>query len=110
MKKRIIECIHAAIDDANQNRDGKEPLEKAPETPIHGPSSGLDSLGLVNFIVVLEENLEHAFDTVLVLSDDRAISATPSPFLTVGTLADYIEARLKEDGAATAGEPGLRAT
>lgn len=103
MNEKVLECIYAAIDDANQDRDGKEPLEKSLDTPIHGAESGLDSLGLVNFIVIVEEGLEQVFDSPLMLSDERALDADPSPFLSVRTLAKYIETLLGEQQGSTSG-------
>lgn len=96
VKEKILNCIYAAIDDANRERLGDEPLLKAPDTPIHGPKSCLDSLGLVNFVVIVEERLENEFGIEMVLSDDRAMNADPSPFQTVGHLAEHIEVRFKE--------------
>ena len=94
MNEKVLECIYAAIDEANQDRHGKPPLEKAPDTPIHGAESGLDSLDLVNFVVVVEDNLEQAFGTAVMLSDDRALGAEPNPFRSVGNLAEYVESQL----------------
>lgn len=97
MKEQVLECLYAAIDDANGDRDGKPPLEKSPDTPIQGGASGLDSLGLVNFIVATEEEVERRFGAQLMLADDRSLSQEPSPFRSVGALADYIEVLLREE-------------
>jgi hypothetical protein len=47
-------------------------------------------MGLVTLIVEVEQRLEADFDLVVVLADDRAMSQTRSPFLSVGALADYV--------------------
>lgn len=99
MNKRVLACIYAAIDEANLDREGAPPLEKSPSTPIHG-ENGLDSLGLINFVVAVEENLEREFEAMVVIGDDRALDRDPSPFGTVGALATYVEILLKEQGAA----------
>ncbi len=96
MQQKVIECIYAALDEVNQDRGDAPPLEKSPKTPIHGSESALDSLGLVNFVVVVEENVEQAFDVPIVLGDDRALSRDPSPFESVEELADYITTLLEE--------------
>ena len=56
----------------------------------------MDSLGLVNLIVSVEQNIEDDFDVSITIADERAMSQKHSPFRTVGTLADYIEILLKE--------------
>ena len=98
MKQQIFECLYAAIDEINDDRNGKPPLEKSPQTAIHGSASTLDSLGLVNFVVAVEENVEREFGAQVVLSDDRSLSQEPSPFRSVQALADYIEELLREEG------------
>lgn len=96
MQQQVIECIYAALDEVNRDRGDAPPLEKSPETPIHGTESVLDSLGLVNFVVIVEENVEREFDVPIVIGDDRALSRDPSPFESVGELATYITGLLEE--------------
>jgi acyl carrier protein len=94
--QKVIDCIYAAIDEINEDRGGAAPLAKSLDTPIHGSESELDSLGLVNFVVMVEENVEREFDVPVVLGDDRALSSEPSPFESVGKLAEYVEQLLQE--------------
>jgi len=97
MNQRVLECIYAAIDEANL--EGLDPpMGKAPETPVHGNGSNLDSLGLINFVVAVEENVEQAFGVSIVLGDERALDLQPSPFDSVAALADYVETLLGESG------------
>ena len=70
---------------------------KAPETQLVGPRSVLDSIHLVNLIVVTEREIEDAFGVALTLADERALSMKASPFRDVQSLADYI-ALLMRDG------------
>ena len=58
----------------------------------------LDSMGLVTLIVDVEQRLEEEYDEVVVLADERAMSQKRSPFLSVGSLADYI-CQLVEESA-----------
>lgn len=96
MNDKIIDCVYAAIDEANEERGDKPPLEKSIDTPLHGDAGGLDSLALVNFVLAVEDNVESAFGSPVMLSDDRALSQDPSPFQSVGALAEYIETLLEE--------------
>ena len=67
------------------------------DTTIYGNDSRLDSLGLVNLLVTIEQNIEDEFDASLTLADERAMSQKHSPFRTIGSLADYIDMLLKEE-------------
>ena len=72
-------------------------MDKSLETKLIGGNNKLDSLGLINLIVALEQNIEDEFDISLTLADERAMSKKHSPFRTIGSLADYIEILLKEE-------------
>lgn len=98
MNERVLDCLYAAIDEINLERADKPPLAKALDTPIHGSDSGLDSLGLVNFVVAAEEMVEERFGVSIVLADDRSLAQEPSPFRSVRTLAEYVETLLQEAG------------
>ena len=93
---RIIECLYNAVDHVNHASPGEIVLAKTPDSPLYGSSSALDSLGLVNFIVAAEQEIERSFGTSIVLADDRALAQDPSPFRSIGDLADYIRVLLKE--------------
>ena len=96
MDERILKCIYEAIDEANEDRADLPPLQKSPETTLHGSAGDLDSLGLINFLVAAEEGIEREFGVEVSLSDNRSISREPSPFESVETLATYIETLLAE--------------
>lgn len=59
-------------------------------TRLFGSDGILDSLGLVSFIVTLEETLEEKLGVIIVLADEKAMSRRTSPFVKVSYLADYI--------------------
>ncbi|MEA2401046.1 MAG: hypothetical protein QOK00_1449 [Thermoleophilaceae bacterium] len=96
MKEQITAALYAAIDDVNRERPSDRQLAKAPETALYGSSSDLDSLGLVNFVVAAEQQIDASLGKSLVLADDRALAQEPSPFRSVGALADYVEVLLRE--------------
>jgi acyl carrier protein len=57
---------------------------------LFGKGSDLDSLGLVNFIVSVEENINNRFDVSISIVDEKAMSQKNSPFKSVDSLAEYI--------------------
>lgn len=96
MNEKILECVYAAIDESNEDRQDLPPLDKSLDTRFYKVENGLDSLGLINFLVAVEERVEREFGVVTALSDDRALSKEPSPFESVGALVEYIEELLGE--------------
>ena len=96
MKVKILQLIYEAIDVLNEQLPDEEQLEKSSDTKLFGSGSKLDSLGLINLVVAVEQNIEDEFDVTITLADERAMSQETSPFRTVGTLADYIEMLLEE--------------
>ena len=97
MQKIIIDLIFDTIDKFNNEYPDEIQLEKSSHTALLGQGSKLDSLGLINLIVAVEQNVEDKFDITITLADERAMSQGISPFRTVGSLADYIEMILVEN-------------
>jgi len=94
--KKIIEVIYKSINEMNSQLDDKIKLVESTETVLMGSDGKLDSLALVNLIVVIEQNIEDKFDVSITIADERAMSQKRSPFRTIGTLTDYIDTLLKE--------------
>lgn len=89
-KQAITNSIYAVIDETNGDLPPGQQLEKSPETILFGAKGRLDSMGLVNFIVGVEQRIEEDFQKPVSLTDEKAMSQRNSPFRTVGTLVDYI--------------------
>jgi acyl carrier protein len=96
MRNKILALIFNSIDELNSQSGLDSQLSKTKETVIFGKASPLDSLGLVNLIVSLEQAINDEFNLEITLADERAMSLENSPFKTVSTLADYILLLLKE--------------
>ena len=86
MHERILQALYRAVEQVNQALPPHWRLASAPGTVL---SSGLDSLGIVNFIVAAEEELAAEFGITINLADQRAMTQGSSPFRTLQTLADY---------------------
>ena len=96
MNDRIKLVIMNSIEEINRQLENEHQLEKSTNTVLFGEDGKLDSLGLINLVVAVEQNIEDEFDVTITLADERAMSQETSPFRTVGTLADYIEMLLEE--------------
>lgn len=89
-RNTVIHLLFEAIDDLNQTVPSERQLLKSLDAVLFGRTSRLDSLGLVNLIVAIEEAIQEKFATAISIADERALSQQDSPFRTVETLANYI--------------------
>jgi acyl carrier protein len=95
MREAIMQALRAAIDEVNETRPRDAKIPSDPDAPLIGVEGGLDSLGLVNFAVTAEEQLDSELGSSLQLSSLIGTSVAESPFRTLATLADYIAANLE---------------
>jgi len=95
VQNQVTVAVYAAIDELN-SQFPKPKVEKSAETILFGKGGSLDSLGLINLIVIAEKHLEEALRTCITLADERAMSQRNSPFRSVGTLISYVCTIVKE--------------
>ena len=93
----VLVAVLEAVAEFNEQLDTEHKLELTSETRLLGRSSKLDSFGLVNLIIVVEEKLYEKFDKSVTLADERAMSQEHSPFRSVQSLADYAYTLLSEN-------------
>ena len=87
------------IDEFNAQEKDKQ-LKKQPDEALFGHGGVLDSLGLVNLVTLLEEQIEDEYDLTISLADEKAMSRKTSPFLSIGSLMAYVSELLEnpQDG------------
>ena len=91
------EILFPAVDEAKPTIESAAGLEKSADSPLFG-DGGLDSMGLVQFIVMVEERIEDRTNVQLTLASDKAMSRKSSPFKSLQSLAEYISECLAEEG------------
>lgn len=94
-KTQIQEIVFQAIEMANNIREEDKQIPQSLETELYTDNGHLDSMGLVGFLIDVEE-LFLDEDVQIALSDEKAMSQRNSPFKSVQTLVDYIENLIKE--------------
>jgi acyl carrier protein len=95
--------INAIVTDAVRNQlamDGSDGAELASGSVLLGPDALVDSLGLVNIIIEIEQVLAEQHDLNILLVDEKAMSMRNSPFRTVGSLTDYAHELVTGNGDA----------
>jgi acyl carrier protein len=92
----VMKVVLESVAELNLQLDASQQLELTPDTQLFGRGSRLDSLGLVNLIVLVEEKAADTFGKSVTIADERAMSQKSSPFRTVRTLSEYLFGLLKE--------------
>ena len=93
IEKIIIETLMELAEEL-ENENLKKPTSR---TKLYGTNAALDSLALVSFVTDVEERISEEFDVDVVLADEKAMSATTSPFRNVESLTLYIAKLLKNN-------------
>jgi len=88
--------LYETIDVLNQQLPAAKRLAKAPDTVIVGASGSLDSLGIVTFIVALEDKAGELLGAPLQLLDDSLLIEPDSPLRTIETLTSYLMTMARE--------------
>lgn len=69
------------------------------DTVLVGNDAVLDSLGVVQLIVEVEQRVEQTHNVSITLANDKAMSQRNSPFRTVGVLTDHVIATAQESAS-----------
>jgi acyl carrier protein len=94
-REQIIDVIYASVDELNALMGNKQKMQKSPQTVILKDGTGLDSLGFINLISLVEQKCEEHFGKSLVLTQTDNKVGPKDPFETIETLVQYVEALLK---------------
>ena len=84
----IVEELELIVGDKIENES----------TELFGRDGILDSMGLVNLVVALEEVIQERYGVAITLADERAMSKSESPFRTISSLDEHIKGLLREEG------------
>ena len=88
--KRIMKTLLRAVDEFNKESIPEQRLARSEGSSLYGGRGSLDSLGLVNLVVLAEQEIQREFGVTLVLADAKALSQKNSPFRTLRSLADHV--------------------
>ena len=95
MKDKIFVSVVKAVEVINSTLSVKLPIEMQRDCPLYSRGA-LDSISLGSLINLVEQNIEGEFQQSIILATEKAMSAKNSPFLTIGTLSDYIAQLLEK--------------
>lgn len=90
MADPITDLVRDALTELNEMMAADQQLAMTPGTVLIGPGAGLDSVGLVNLVSVVEQLAEQRLGGELGLSDVLADDAGRQQVSTVGGLIEFI--------------------
>jgi acyl carrier protein len=96
----VLKVIYESISDLNVRLPAERQIDKSPASVLFGEGGRLDSLGLSNFIVIMEQKLYEFLEFRVDLTEDDPFSPTTGHFRTVHSLATYVcELAVRRSGA-----------
>ena len=94
MKNEITDVVLQTIVEYNKTVNDADKILTEMDVDLYGGDSNLDSLGLVSFIVGLEQNIEDKLNKSVSLANEKAMSQNSSPFKNLSSLIEFIQNEL----------------
>jgi acyl carrier protein len=88
----IQELVASSLVAILEGQQDVSPEDIGLRTALIGPEAVVDSIGLVTVIVEVEDRLRIEHGVSVTIADEKAMSEARSPFLTVGSLIEYVHA------------------
>jgi acyl carrier protein len=101
MQKKIENIVDRAIDRLNEVLPAGEPITRSLDTVLLGEGGRLDSMGFVNLVVALEDELEAQLGTKLDMAEE--LLAAGKEIRTVADLEELLLRMISASGAVGAG-------
>jgi acyl carrier protein len=86
----VDRVVREAVEQFRKDNPQYPGLVANEDVVLFGEGGVLDSLGLVNLVVAVEEAIEAELGLVVTIADERALEASQNPFETVKALAAYV--------------------
>lgn len=96
IRSQITEIIMTSLRERTKGENAESRCEMSADTQLYGHNSYLDSLGLVQLLLDVEERVNDRYGVSIGVMDERAMSQTRSPFRTVDSLAAYLAGLVDE--------------
>lgn len=87
-KEELIGIIYESLEEVNEQLPNDQQIQKSPDAILVGGAGGLDSLGFVNLIALVEEKCAHKYKITVSLAD--TFSHENDALENVGRFADSL--------------------
>lgn len=94
--EKVTSLVFEALAEHFEQIDSDAPVPTSTDAVLFGAGAVLDSLGLVNVVVALEDKLLAEYNREVWLTDERALMQAESPYRTVESMSRYILLLLEE--------------
>ena len=88
------QIISPVVAEYNETFGGSAGILESKEAVLSGQGGTLDSMELVNFVVMVEGKIQQVTGKNIGLMTEEALTAKDNPFLTLGNLEKYVAAKL----------------
>ena len=88
-RRDVLAIVYSCIAELNHQLPPTAQLQQLEDTVLLDPASGLDSLGVVNLITSIEEQIQVRFGLSIPISLPDS-SSSGDPWRNVGALVDFL--------------------
>jgi hypothetical protein len=90
----IQQLIYSVVDEVNAAQGPENQIAKRPDSILFGTGGHLDSLGLLTFVLGVEQRMQSAGHASLTLTDEQSMADVPTAFRSIDQLTDYLAKRI----------------
>ncbi len=98
LEEGVEDIVRSALRDVMSAFYGKEEVSIDGASVLFGTGGLLDSLGLVQLILRIEEEIADRHGAQITIVSDRAMAGDGSPFRTLRSLTGFVAQLLQEKG------------
>ncbi len=95
--ERTRQIVFRVIDEMNREFPEDRGLRKSPSAILYGTGGALDSLGLVDLVMRIQEAVLDEYDVAVAVANEEVLTSEESPFRTVETLVQHLDGLLADE-------------
>jgi len=95
--EKARQIVGRVIDEMNREFPEDQGLDKSPSTMLFGPGGALDSIGLVDLVMRIQEAVLDELGIAVALANEEVLSSEEGPFRTVETLVQHLDGLLANE-------------
>ncbi len=96
-KVKVREMVVGVLEAMNAEFPENQAIGLSDATVLVGPAGSLDSLGLVDLVMRLQEVILEEYGVPVAIAGDAVLHSSGSPFRTIEALTEYLSQLLDHD-------------
>ena len=89
--ERTRQIVFRVIDEMNREFPEAQGPAKSPSAVLYGSGGWLDSLGLVDLVMRIQEAVLDEYDLAVAVANEDVLTSEQSPFRTVEALVQHLD-------------------